>query len=301
MSRIGVFLGMLIVSFADLIFIAAALFQFAGAANLPSSEKHINARKAVNWFHSVSVIGRDDRVTITEERQLNEFPIRKFYCGDKLVTASLVAKTNIVLTAGHIFHDQNCELIPNAEECFLYDNDEEQYQIDIDSLVSGIQSLKAEGRSCSMPDTTNLSERDPQVTSHDWAVVKLKRNVKNVRPLSVKVPSVGQARYTYLAVAAAAWDLPKPRNKMMNVQSCEWRDSFVDENNSLSYMIVDCDSAGWMSGAPVINEFREVEGIIVHGSDQPDGLSYSSFNNTWASPVSREMVVAIDQLAQPPD
>ncbi len=292
--------------------LVSALLLASIVSELPSGEAspiqiprnfEMLAPSTAHLFRTAGIIGADDRETykekalregVSEEMLLKQFPIRQFYCGKVPGTASLVLRANILLMSAHTIFDENCRV---KTGCFLNDYNGDQYDIDPSTLVTGLEILKARTGSCSLPKTAVTGTVPAEIKTFDWAIVKLRKKVRNATALGITIPTPkGRLKTNYTVVSALAKDIPKPKKTMMHFQTCKWQDGIYDAGRLL-YMKMDCDGAQWMSGSPLLNEMREVEGILVRVTS----LNSSSYNvdNAFSSaaPVSQEMISAIYKLA----
>jgi hypothetical protein len=178
------------------------------------------------------------------------------------------------------------------------------------NLKSGPKAAAEGSGKCSLKDGAT-GTIDPAMKALDWAVVKIKTPVRNVKPYGLEVSEKSElekvketakangenpdeAGIPYTMVSAIAKNFRDQH--ATTFQSVNWMD--IETSNGEFYMKADGDTGNWMSGSPVINENRNIKGILVKGTSQ-DCAKYNK-NSCFDSlaPVTQEMYEAARSISR---
>ena len=230
-------------------------------------------------------------------RLLRDYPTRVFRCGRWGSAANVVYKNDVILLAAHSLYDEDCELNSTAKNnsCRLtdYSGDGHVYELDMKTLISGVQLLKAANKDCRFD---RYSRRDdPSVDAADWAVVKLTKPMQGVRPYDLFASPLSDEGIALTLVASKS-----PNLMEMNFQVCRWMNTKVVDGR-IDLLKTDCDGGPGMSGSALVSDRRQIVGILIGGIRDPklpDRSPYDEVRNCDINvPITDEFIRAARTVA----
>jgi len=187
----------------------------------------------VRNLHRVAIMGSDHREILGDFVRRKRLSSNVFAAMGEInclgfeMTAQLSGADNVLTTAAHVFFHPNCSLKPGRETCFFRPNNStEHFELDLTSLVHGCR---------------------PGDFNGDWAVVKLKSSVPNVRPFEVPRSEVHLSANQRITMAShVAVNFSRNGVYPSHAQECLARAVNYQENPSVK---TDCDTGGGASGS----------------------------------------------------
>lgn len=176
---IGGFVYNFIMRIAALCLVCLAGFK----PSLGQAYPNVNCKKSQfdrisDFVQKTKVFGTDDRKTFDEYAALQGKPVsvieKKFQatgildCEGSQSTAQLTESNSVITFSRHIFKDADCKDIPDrsSRECVFYTHDGSGWNV---SHALDMKSLK-------------MGECVSNSSENDWAVMKLKRPAKGIKP-----------------------------------------------------------------------------------------------------------------------
>lgn len=232
--------------------------------------------------HKIALLGKDGRELVSEyqDRKNKGRPSRdqidyrkKFEatgilnCGGSIGSAQLSGAADVITTASHAFWGKNCEPWLSEGLCF-FETAGQKVMVDMTSVRG----------SCPYPDMRK-----------DWAVVKLKKAIKDVQPYAIPDQDwyLDEGR-NITQVSAANKSNFKNRSQEKTVQDCRVRNVFKKGVVAATH---DCDTDKYTSGASQLDaETYMLVGIHVGGQNLKNGDYQLPHNYNALVPLNGEFL-----------
>lgn len=258
-----------------------------GLTSLPCKRNQLKAFSDI--VKQVSVIGSDERQTFDQyalNKGVSPSTVEKTFaatgvlaCGDAQVTAQLTESSSVITTSGHFFKvpTEGCREMPTlkSKKCSFYTHDGSGWNVEHPVDVSSLQ----------------LGTCVPGQHDGDWAVLKLSKPAKGVKPYTIPGESEALSEPQKVINPVAFSDNFKvggtyPRS----LTECSIK-------NAGSLLLTDCDSGQGASGSANLKQERGSLKLIAI-------TSYSEYGSEgWSNysvPLTGDFYRAVREAAGKP-
>lgn len=252
-------------SFLFIIFIETS----SAWAFFPGSCAHNKAYEALPpLVQKIAVVGDPDRLTEEDLATKERIPLKEVQrryaatgilkCGKSWQTASVVAVNDVIVTNAHAFYKRDCSEKSRPEDCSF------ELKVAGSMVTIGVDKLVDMGYKC----------RDNQVSptqvspEQDWAVLRLKQEVKGVKAYSVELGAEGSVKEgnSVTVVHGISSDFYHTKNGVRifpkAISKCNIRE-IQSRFDVQTRFFSDCDAGSGSSGAATLRDVKTESPIFL--------------------------------------
>lgn len=246
---------------------------------------HADQRPLRDLVVPVVMIGKESRMTLAAyaKRKKSRKASRRYAatgilkCGSSTGTAQLTMSNRVITTAAHVIFSRGGKPRVNLDKCIFKvktGSGWASYPIDSQSIQCGTRS----------PYGTSATK--------DWAVMRLKKPVRNVRPYAIGSARVGST-IQLLASTHHNWS-----KKGKTIEACKIRQT-GRAAGGLRELMFDCDAGHGASGSALLRGRSMVALYVGYRSRNPGKAQpYSKSHYNFAVSIDGPLKRAIMSLAR---